>query len=457
MSLTSTRNQMMKSFRIAALVAVVLVALITVLGKGGGDAPANGGNGGGGQTADFAGTWTTTTTVTDDTCDLAPGEADLGTLMITQSGASVTITDSFGETFTGTVSGDVMTFSGSFTDDGDQISISGTATINGDSMSGPVDASVTSSDGSCNVSLSFTGTRTSGGGGGTSDPIALNQANAEQVTAAVLESAANVQELPALLPFAVEIDKIQAGPASVAVIIAALANDTLERAKLGALPVGIVVEEDCDVDGITSTDTTGTLGQVGDSVVTTFLDCDDGDGPLVGVVTMTVTEVDGSLTPPAFGLVLTMSFDGFGTAAAPDPFSVDGDAIVNVSSPDGMVEFIIEISLTSLTYTVDGIPQLFNDYTAVVTINLNTLEFSFSALGVVDIPGLGTVSFETIGPFDFFAPGQVIITGDGSTIDCIAIDNVTVTLEIDSDGDGTVDDTISTTWIALLGGAGPGT
>jgi hypothetical protein len=289
-----------------------------------------------------------------------------------------------------------------------------------------------------------------GSGGGGSSPVALNEDNAEMVVRAVLESAANVQELPALLPFAVEIDKIQAGPASAAVIIAALVNDTLERSKLGALPVGIITEEDCDVDGKTSTDTTGTLGQVGDSVVTTFLDCDDGDGPLVGVLTMTVTEVDGGLMPPAFGLALTMSFDGFGTAAQPDPFSIDGESIVNVSSPDG-VDFSIEISLTALTYTVDGVPQLFNDYTAVVTINLNTLEFSFSAIGVVDIPGLGTVSFETIGPFDFFAAGQVLITGDGSTIDCIALDNVTVILEIDSDGDGTVDDTITTTWFDLLG------
>jgi hypothetical protein len=439
---------MLKSFRIAALVAVVLVALITILGKGGG------GNGGGGQTADFAGTWTTITTVIDDACGLGPGEADLGPLMITQSGASVTITGLFDETFTGMVTGNAMTFSGSFTDDGDQISIEGTATINSDSMSGTVDATVTGSGGSCDVSLSFTGTRTSGGGG--SDPIALNQANAEQVTAAVLQSAANVQELPALLPFAVEIDKIQAGPASAAIIIAALVNETLERAKLGALPVGIVVEEDCDVDGITSIDTTGTLGQVGDSVVTTFLDCDDGDGPLVGVVTMTVTEVDGGLMPPAFGLALTMSFDGFGTAAQPDPFSIDGESIVNISSPDG-VEFNIEISLTSLTYTVDGISQLFDDYTAVVVINLNTLEFSFSALGVVDIPGLGTVSFETIGPFEFFAAGEVIISGDGSTIDCIATDNVTVILEIDTDGDGTPDEFIDTTWQALVGDGGAGT
>jgi hypothetical protein len=444
----------MKSFRIAALVAVVLVALITILGKGGGDAPANGGNGGGGQTADFAGTWTTTTTVIDDTCGLEPGEADLGPLMITQSGASVTITDLFDETFTGMVTGDVMTFSGSFTDDGDQISIDGTATINGDSMSGTLDATVTGSGGSCNVSLSFTGTRTSGGGGsgGSGTPIALNIDNAEQVTQAVLQTAANVQELPALLPFAVEIDKIQAGPASAAVVIAALVNETLERAKLGALPVGIVEEEPCDESGKISTDTTGAGFQVGDTIVTTYIDCVDdvGEGPLVGVVTLTVTEVDDSLMPPAFGLVFTMNFDGFGTAAQPEPFSFDGDATVSVSSPDGAVEFTIEISLTSLTHTVNGIPQLFNDYTARIVINLNTLVFTFSALGVVDIPGLGTVSFETIGPFDFFAPGQVIITGDGSTIDCIALDNVTVTLEIDSDGDGTVDDTISTTWVALL-------
>jgi hypothetical protein len=451
---------MMKFSRITALSAVILIALVTIVGKGGGDgAPAGGGGGGGGggQTADVAGTWTTNSTITADTCPLDPGDEQLGTLVITQSGADVTITADSGDTFTGTLNGDVLTFSGSFIDDGgEQVTLNGTVTFTGDSFSGTVDFSVDFNGDSCSGTLQVEGTRTSGGGG-SGNPIALDSTNAEMVTSAVLESAANVQELPALLPFAVEIDKIQAGPASAAVIIAALVNSTLERAKLGALPVGITVDEDCDVDGITSTDTpVEGLTQVGDSVVTTFLDCDDGDGPLVGVVTMTVTEVDGSLTPPAFGLGLTMSFDGFGTAALPDPFSVDGESIVNISSPDG-VELSIEISLTSLTYTVDGIPQLFNDYTAVVTINLNTLEFSFSALGVVDIPGLGTVSFETIGPFEFFAAGEVIISGDGSTIDCIATDNVTVILEIDTDGDGTPDEFIDTTWQALVGDGGAGT
>ncbi len=45
---TNTASQLTRNFRISALIFVVLVALITVLGKGGGDAPANGGGSGSG-------------------------------------------------------------------------------------------------------------------------------------------------------------------------------------------------------------------------------------------------------------------------------------------------------------------------------------------------------------------------------------------------------------------------
>ena len=45
MSPTRTTSQLIKNLRIGALIFVMAVALVTILGKGGGDAPANGGGG----------------------------------------------------------------------------------------------------------------------------------------------------------------------------------------------------------------------------------------------------------------------------------------------------------------------------------------------------------------------------------------------------------------------------
>ena len=46
---TNTASQLTKNFRISALIFVVLVALITILGKGGGDGGNGGGDSGNGQ------------------------------------------------------------------------------------------------------------------------------------------------------------------------------------------------------------------------------------------------------------------------------------------------------------------------------------------------------------------------------------------------------------------------
>ena len=45
--------------------------------------------------------------------------------------------------------------------------------------------------------------------------------------------------------------------------------------------------------------------------------------------------------------------------------------------------------------------------------------------------------------------GELLITGDSSSARLIALDDVNVRIEIDGDGDGAVDDTIDTTWVAL--------
>ena len=47
--------------------------------------------------------------------------------------------------------------------------------------------------------------------------------------------------------------------------------------------------------------------------------------------------------------------------------------------------------------------------------------------------------------------GELLVTGASSSARLIALDAVNVRVEIDSDGDGTVDDVIDTTWAELTG------
>jgi hypothetical protein len=311
------------------------------------------------------------------------------------------------------------------------------------------------------------------GGGGSGNPIALDSTNAEMVTSAVLEAVVNAQNLPLAggqmvggLAATVMIDEGPASPASVAGIIADQVNATLERAKLGALPVGVEVTTDCG-DGTSGggtivTDTTGTLNMAGFTVITTYNDCDFAnslsDEVLVGSFAFTITAITGDFLSPPFQIDTTVTFDGFGTNSADGDFSIDGSADVAVSSDDGVV-LSTAVSLTAVTYTFDGVAQTISDFTTILTIDQSVIPaiVTFGATGTVDIPGGGTVSFETVGNFVLFvALSEAIITGDGSTINFIAIDNVTVSLEIDSDGDGTVDQTIVTMWDDLLAGVDTG-
>jgi hypothetical protein len=50
---------------------------------------------------------------------------------------------------------------------------------------------------------------------------------------------------------------------------------------------------------------------------------------------------------------------------------------------------------------------------------------------------------------DYPDTGELLVEGDSSSARLIAMDNVNVRIEIDADGDGTIDDTIDTTWAEL--------
>jgi hypothetical protein len=50
---------------------------------------------------------------------------------------------------------------------------------------------------------------------------------------------------------------------------------------------------------------------------------------------------------------------------------------------------------------------------------------------------------------DFPSTGELLVSGNNSSVRLVALDNVNVRIDLDNDGNGTVDESIQTTWLAL--------
>jgi hypothetical protein len=147
---------------------LTLFFALLITACGGGD------DGGGGTPAapigDISGSWSTTDQVNATACEDGL-YTENGTTQITQSGNSITATDSDGS-LTGSISGNIASYSGSFPDDGGTVQVNATFTVAGDCNTYSGSANWTWSDGSstCSGSTQLSGTRNDPVGcGGSSD------------------------------------------------------------------------------------------------------------------------------------------------------------------------------------------------------------------------------------------------------------------------------------------------
>ena len=102
-------------------------------------------------------------------------------------------------------------------------------------------------------------------------------------------------------------------------------------------------------------------------------------------------------------------------------------------------------------------PETLSNYSSDQTFdgNLNPAEYTLAAAGRLDSTQLpGVIDYST-GPnfagFEASYPntGELLVRGDASSVKLIAVDSTNVRIEIDSNDDGTVDETINTTWDEL--------
>ncbi len=313
-----------------------------------------------------------------------------------------------------------------------------------------------------------------GGGGGSSssvDYLEITSGNAGDVAGAVVQTVASTLDLADAGG-----GEITASPADVAAGAGALAVGRylpllpkLRRQALGVGPLASVgpVEEPCLVGGFITL--SGNVADpetlsVGDRITAVFNDCDDGDGAVT----------DGRLV-----LVIRTLQDPLSVASL---IRADVDLTNLVVTENGettSADGAFELTLDSLAYPEvstrlrgDSLEVVYGGDTFTLTNFDESVEFTPTIVPFRDlITAVGTLASRLLaGKVDYGtttpvqgpvgdAPetGEILITGaNGATIRVVIQSQSAVDLELDLDGNGSVDEVQSTTWAELGGDVAPG-
>ncbi len=312
----------------------------------------------------------------------------------------------------------------------------------------------------------------SGGGGGTPAPapaeIALDATNAAEVSGTVAETAFSADELLAgntilgvvteggqanfdISRFVAEqIDRIQ----------------LLQNSAFGDGVTGVVIPAEtiqCSVAGSMTVsgdiaDATFSIITPGDEFNISFNGCNEGDGvTLSGGFNMVFGAIQGDLLfgGAPYSYTVMVDIGSLNVVSMGESFSADGDMTLALSSQDD-ITITTRISGDSLAVTQAGEVSTLTNYDITETFNDVTTAYVADTNGTFTNAGLGgTVTFSTVTSFegvgdDWPTVGEMLIEGaNGSTVNLTADGSGMVLLQVDANGDGTIDETIVSTWAEI--------
>lgn len=255
---------------------------------------------------------------------------------------------------------------------------------------------------------------------------------------------------------------IASGPGGVSKIDGSLATANKIGNTAANVPIPDTIEN-CLISG-----TSTFSGEIADPLTPTltagdsfsiFYDmCDDGFSVIDGSLFYAVDAFNGDLLAGTYSLTITSTFTDFQVATAEDEIVSNGDVTIRIDT----LQFpSLEAQASGNLLTVDG------SASAVTMTNFSSLHtqdtgadpspYTQSSFGTIDSTLLsGVVSYDTPVDFegsddDYPSVGEFLVTGLNSSARLTAIDNVNVRIDIDTDGNGTIDEIINTTWAELEG------
>lgn len=199
---------------------------------------------------------------------------------------------------------------------------------------------------------------------------------------------------------------------------------------------------------------------VNDTFRLVYAACNDGIGEVLdGTIDLTVGDFAGDLQAAAYMVSMDTIATNFQVSAGGDTTVSNGDTTVAL---DTMQTPLIDVGTSGSSMRVDSSSRsdVLSGFQSSQTVdgNVAPAPYTLTASGTLDSTLLdGVVRYSTIETFqgvgtEFPGQGRLRVQGDRSSLELVAIDNVNVDIEIDSNGDDVVDVTISTTWADISSG-----
>ncbi len=311
-------------------------------------------------------------------------------------------------------------------------------------------------------------------GGGTNVPtagVSITTTNAKQVGAAAVGSANTVQGAAsgASALTGGSVDTAEGNFNYTGFIVDQLTNLLAQDALLSSGLTGVAITDylPCTNNGINSgginiTGNVSVSGQLnpGDSLTLTFSTCNDNGVVLTGTMSITFTQISAAFDGyPPYTLGITVQLTNFSVSAGGLVITSNGD-IAMLMEEDSSGNETFQLSGSSLIAASGAYSEVITNY---------AYNFQYSASGAYSATMQGTlattqingsISYTTITPFtgnDYVGTsnptaGELHITtsADNSQAWLIAqADGNSVVIDIDTDGDNVVDNTVYTTWTEM--------
>jgi hypothetical protein len=187
--------------------------------------------------------------------------------------------------------------------------------------------------------------------------------------------------------------------------------------------------------------------------------CNDGATVTHGDLHFIVDAFSGDFLGGMYDLTMTATFTSFQVTTSDDTLTSNGDATIQLNNLS-LSAITVQSSGAMLTIDRNSSSETQTNFSTTQIVNAQDpmLPYTLTTAGTLDSTQLTfVVDYSTPTEFAGFGadyPGSgVFLVSDGmSSATLTAIDNVNVRIDIDTDNNGMVDDTINTTWAALEGG-----
>lgn len=327
------------------------------------------------------------------------------------------------------------------------------------------------------VSAALLGACGGGGGGGTSAPVAatpqavaITETNAKPVGANAMDSAQSTAASGSTsLLTGVQVDA--QGPVAQPVLLAVAEMARVAAGSAGAaaaaLPVGVAISQtvNCPLGGsmtVSGNVSGGTALVAGDSITISASNCQESVGGVTTVLSggMSMTMQSGSIgSSPSFQAVLAVTMSNLSVQTGGLTIVASGDVRLEWNASSSTVQ-TLKATGTSMSsrQTAAGVTRTstLKNYTQILSINGSTLSSDLSATVESDSTRLGagggifTISTPTPVVWNSVtgvaSAGVVKVVGAANSQLLVTIgSNGAVTLQVDANGDGTFEKTVTST------------